>query len=63
MHYFGEGPQTENEARAHDARDRGYTGWLDRDGRAIATRTDPETGQALGFGDEGWSGKGTPDER
>jgi len=62
MHWFGIGPQTEDETRAHDARDRGYRGWLDNKGHAIMSRTSPEDGQALGFGDKGWSGKGTPDE-
>jgi hypothetical protein len=61
MHWFGEGPQTESDARAQDARDRGYDGWLDEDGRAVASRTDGK-GRALGFGDKGWSGKGTKDE-
>jgi hypothetical protein len=61
MHWFGEGPQTETTARAQDARECGYTGWLDQDGHAIASRTDTG-GRALGFADTGWSGKGTPDE-
>jgi hypothetical protein len=61
MHWFGMGPLTERDARAEDARSRGYSGWLDQDGRAVAGRTDRH-GRALSFKDKGWSGKGSPDE-
>lgn len=54
---------TDAEQRGKDARDAGYNGWLDRDGDAIMSRTDPKDGQALGFESRGWSGKGSPDEK
>jgi hypothetical protein len=62
VHWFGEGPETEHSARAHAARDAGYTGWLDQDGYAVASRTDPATGEALGMTVPGSFGHGTPDD-
>jgi hypothetical protein len=62
MHWFGEGPEDEATARAHAARDAGYTGWLDQDGYPVMTRTDPATGQSLGMNDPGSFGHGTPDD-
>ncbi len=61
MHWFGEGPETKEQHRGRVQREAGYTGWLDKDSHPIANRTDNK-GRALGFGDKGWSGKGTKDE-
>lgn len=63
MGWFGSSaPEPEKEFQA--ARDSGFRGWWNHDtGEAIMSRTDPKDGQALGFGDRGWDGRGTPDDR
>lgn len=53
---------TDAEQARHEIRESGFTGWVDKDGQAVMSRTDPRTGRALGFESRGFSGKGTTDE-
>jgi hypothetical protein len=37
-------PETDAEQRFSDLRDSGYTGWINQDGNAVTSYTDPLTG-------------------